>query len=510
MYKMIIVDDEQWVREGIRQSINWPEYDVEVLYEADNGEEAFRIIDQFAPDIAIVDIKMPLMSGLDLANCIVEKGLDTQVIILTGFSDFNYAKQSIKMGISDYLLKPVDVNELIEAVKKCVHRIALKKEEEQKYMNTLFENLLSGDGNALRKLEDAINENNNVTEDNYLLCVFIFQDKIIRTNLNIETLIIKYLSIYFTYKFSISPNEIAILLSVSESIKPDILQQLKTIMDILAIDFNLDVIVGVSKFGSNLGKIPELYIQASTICYFGIAANNQRIFDIEDQNASGYLFSNANMTNTIINAILLQDKITIRAILKGFLLNRIELNEFPYIDSVRILLIYLMNSITPRIYDELATEMVVEEKNLLNIRNFSVKKTIIDIYSCFFSMIDYLCEFVSPLSKNSKHFAIKASIEYVKSNYKEVIKLNDVAKYVHLDPSYFSKIFSKEMGISFSNYVVLFRIKKAKDILSSNSSIKIYKVATETGFVSAKYFTKIFKQIEGITPELYRNSMMKQ
>jgi two-component system response regulator YesN len=123
MYKMIVADDELWIRERIINSINWAEIGVVVAGQASDGEEALIICKKLMPDIILTDIRMPIISGLEFLKTLREYGLTAKIIIISGYNDFEYARQAIKLGVFDYILKPVENNEMVDIVKKCVRRI---------------------------------------------------------------------------------------------------------------------------------------------------------------------------------------------------------------------------------------------------------------------------------------------------------------------------------------------------------------------------------------------------
>lgn len=124
MYKVIIIEDEDLIRKGIAYTFNWLEYDCVVVGEAQNGKEGIMKIKSLKPDIVITDIKMPILNGLEMLKSIEERFFET--IIITGHAEFQYAKQAIKLGVSDFILKPIDENELAEIIIKLTKKI--KKE----------------------------------------------------------------------------------------------------------------------------------------------------------------------------------------------------------------------------------------------------------------------------------------------------------------------------------------------------------------------------------------------
>jgi two-component system response regulator YesN len=123
---MIVADDERWIRERIINSIGWEEIGVAIAGEAQDGEEALELCETLMPDIVLTDIRMPAINGLELVMAIKERGVNAKIIIISGYNDFSYAQKAIKLGVFDYILKPVENSEMLEVVKRCVRQIELE------------------------------------------------------------------------------------------------------------------------------------------------------------------------------------------------------------------------------------------------------------------------------------------------------------------------------------------------------------------------------------------------
>ncbi len=126
MYKVFIAEDEALIRKGLIYSIKWDELNCNVVAEAGDGKEGVEKIREFRPDIVIADINMPILNGIDMIKETVEE-IAYSAIIISGYNEFDYAKQAIKYGVSEYLLKPVDHNELIEAIYRAIQQIDMKR-----------------------------------------------------------------------------------------------------------------------------------------------------------------------------------------------------------------------------------------------------------------------------------------------------------------------------------------------------------------------------------------------
>ena len=130
MYRVMIIDDEKSLRKLLRATVKWDELNLEVVGEASSGIEAINVIDELRPDIVFVDAKMPFMNGIDFSRLAIERYPRLQIIILTAFGEFEYARQCISIGVSDYLLKPIVSADIIRACKKAIGQLDAMPTEE--------------------------------------------------------------------------------------------------------------------------------------------------------------------------------------------------------------------------------------------------------------------------------------------------------------------------------------------------------------------------------------------
>lgn len=150
MYRIIIVDDEIDIRVGMSSIINWKDHGYEMVGTAENGKKALSLCESVSPHLVISDIRMPFMDGIQLASSIRKQWPDVKVLLLSGFSDFEYAKQAIQYGVSSYILKPVDVNELAEELKK------IKKSLDHLHLNSASISLKESQGSKLTGIDQIL------------------------------------------------------------------------------------------------------------------------------------------------------------------------------------------------------------------------------------------------------------------------------------------------------------------------------------------------------------------
>ena len=154
MIKVFLAEDEYVIRAGIRNNVDWEAHGYEFCGEAGDGELAFSLIRKLNPDIVVTDIRMPFMDGLELSRHIKEELPKTEIIILSGYEEFEYAKRSIELGVAQYLLKPISAEKLIEELDRIKEKI-LKKREEGDFLDKLNE--LSG---AFEKVSRSYTDKN--------------------------------------------------------------------------------------------------------------------------------------------------------------------------------------------------------------------------------------------------------------------------------------------------------------------------------------------------------------
>ena len=129
MHKLVIVDDEYLVRIGIRETIDWAANGIEVIGDAPNGKQGYEMIKELNPDLVITDIKMPIMNGVDLVKALHNDGFNGEIVVLSGYKDFEYAKETFENGIFSYVVKPIDNNELLEVVLRAVAKLEQKMKD---------------------------------------------------------------------------------------------------------------------------------------------------------------------------------------------------------------------------------------------------------------------------------------------------------------------------------------------------------------------------------------------
>ncbi|MCF7924553.1 MAG: response regulator [Candidatus Izimaplasma sp.] len=274
MIKMIVIDDEALVRKGIRETINWEKYNIKIIGEANNGQKGYQLIKETNPDIVISDIKMPVMDGVQLAKKIEKEKLDLGLIILSGYQDFNFAKEALESGAFEYLLKPIDNQELIQSVLRAIERQNKKRNleskakvyDEQKELieNTLVYDLLTKDYKIFQSLHQQINKiKSSLPEQGYLVVINIDEKESEITGEDNISFANNYLNnlnkLNHQYYLNSFNQDLVILINTK---KDDLYKYLFELIEKYETNHDSSISIGISKHYNNIVNLHERFSEA--------------------------------------------------------------------------------------------------------------------------------------------------------------------------------------------------------------------------------------------------------
>ena len=532
MIKVFLVEDEIVMREGIKNNIDWQSEGLEFVGEASDGELAYPLIKQSKPDILITDIHMPFMDGLELSRLVKKELPDIKIVILSGYDEFEYAKEAISIGVTDYLVKPVTGAKLLEAVKE----IAAKLEEENRqkeYLLTfekesqenrqlerlkLFERLISGRESTSVLLEEASNIGMNLVATQYSIILFrlfangetegYFEDEN-RALMQIEELLEAKPHIQMIER---GQEGLAFLLMGNQDLdlSESITQFCKELVSIVEKYSGIEYFGGIGSVVSRLSELGACFELANkAFAYRYIKERNKIIsYDLdESQETQGVQISSINVKN-------LDRKIT-ESFIKTGLRDEVEnfINEyFHTIGDTNIQSGFFRQYLAMDMY--IATLTVLEEigyssdelekkcgdtKSLM--KNFS---SIEDTKQYLLTLLRTAIDLRDTVARKKYDSLIEEAIVYIEENYaNDEISLNMVAANVNLSPNHFSTIFSQEVGQTFIGYLTNVRMDKAKELLRT-TSMKTAEISYTVGYKDPHYFSYLFKKTQDQTPREYR------
>lgn len=530
--KVFLVEDEVIIRSGVKKSINWEQEGYEFVGEASDGELAYPMILKEKPDILITDIRMPFMDGLELSRLVKKELPDIKILILSGYDEFEYAKKAIKIGVTEYLLKPISAAKLTEVLNAVAETIRQENEEKnllETYFaemreNTerdkmrLFEKLLMGDLSMGEILEAGERFGMNLGASCYKIVLFkilanlenhVYAEQMVDACSSVEQAASMMEGVYV---FQRGVEGWAFLLtaqdekSMEESAKI-LYQNLKQAMKNYT---QLEYFGGIGSAVPRIRSLKQSFREADR-------AFAARFVEEANEIISQKEFEKSQMEE----GLKMQGVVQIgksREMLQKFLSNgtreevkafsdayisRIEeenirstmVRQYVVIDVCIVILSFCERISSANRLQEEAEEL---QKMMQKIHSLSeIKKYVVRLLNEAIELRD---------AESGRRYSdlIAAAKKEIENHYMtEEISLNTVAISVGMSPSYFSSIFSKEAGKTFVEYLTEVRIEKAKEFLMC-SSMKTSEIGYEVGYKDPHYFSYIFKKVQGCSPKEYR------
>lgn len=534
--KVFLVEDEVIMRQGIKNNIPWKDYGYEFVGEASDGELAYPLILKTKPDILITDIKMPFMDGLELSRLVKKELPDTKIIVLSGYDEFDYAKQAISIGITDYLLKPVSSAQLLEAVDKV--KVIIEKEREKDLlvaqyekenqesrdyeMNRYFNDLVSGELSTAEILEKAREWGMDFTGICYTVLLFkvIAQGSPYSYSHDrehfMEDMSCKLTGEKGIHAFQRGAEGWALILQAQDEEELDnLLARMKGyISDTVKKYPGLEYFGGVGNTIQRLGDFHISYREASKAFAgrFFTELNQilswQEVYSLSGSGADQIDFRSVNISGI--------DRKRIEIFLGNGTLEEVDGFVEEYFNNVgeenckslmfRQYIAMDMSLCSINFIQSQGIELGSVSEEHRDMKNLA--ENIQSLDSVKGRMKEMLREVIRLRDKQSanKYGALmKEAIAYMQEHYQEDdISLNRVAANINISPGYFSTIFRQEMGRTFVEYLTGIRMEKACEQLMCTSK-KTSEIGFDVGYRDSHYFSYIFKKTQGCTPKEYRS-----
>lgn len=542
MLKIFLAEDEVIVRETIKRMIPWENLGFELVGEAADGEMALPLLLRQKPDLLITDIKMPFMDGLTLAKVAKKEIPGLKVVILSGYDDFNYAKQAINIGVEDYLLKPITKNALIERLTEIRSRYEHEKTQKEYYekfhremqayeknsSRDFFEALVSGSMDMMEIYRRSEKLGLDIVAEAYNVLIFTMnceEDfsgqregyseweaeslKLLEEFFSENTSAMLFRCNIFSYGVLIKGQKE----TIGENTRSCV-SEIQRILD--RKEQKRQWFVAAGEPVERLSQIQKSYYSASrafsqrylydeNILYYDEMASMEKKNVTEDD--STYL------QKVDVNALN-------PAILQKFLSNGLleetenfvkdyfyEIGQEPleslvfrnYVTlNVRFSVMSFLKEIgcDTRTLEQEDTEDVLSEssKSLENAIAYAEK------------IISQAIALRDQNSGNKNRSILKTAVDFIDSHYmEEDMSLNKAANAANVSANHFSALFSQNMGQTFIEYLTNLRMNKAKEYLRC-TSMRSSEIAGEIGYKDAHYFSYLFKKTQGMTPSDYRKA----
>ncbi|WP_332630408.1 response regulator transcription factor [Halalkalibacter flavus] len=501
--KAIIVDDEKHVREGLMLLAEWDKFGIETIFEAADGEVAMKIISEHNPEIIFTDMNMPRCDGIDLLKWIHSSDFHSKTIVVSGYDDFKYTKNAITYGSFDYILKPINPNELNETLSRAVvewqeqNKKRLSVLENDKVIwDHLFSSALNN-GNLSKRLVEQLESEFGVQISNRPCMIAILPMKILISSKYEGDAERAFTSVLLKCNDILKKNGIAFRnINKEEEIvlflweKATVKKVIRTVSQSIGCPIEI---------GEQHTSFIHAYESASSkLKNFNLLENGMQVvnslspvylLDYSEEIKWAIQSGSMEQMNEILNRIF-----------KTFEKN----NYFPYEQ------ISIWESQFAILKDHWLKEYELKKRDLLY-RGVHYWKENGSFSFCKFKEekkkeFDHLIKMVSGCKFQKEKNSVQMIEEFIRKNYQKDIKLQDIADRFFLSREYISRKFKQEYNETITDYLMKIRIEKSKELLK-NPYLKIYEISDSVGYQNDKYFIKVFKKREGITPSEFRNTL---
>ncbi|WP_246362515.1 response regulator transcription factor [Paenibacillus alba] len=526
MWKILIIDDDFQVLEGMKKAIPWASIDAELVGEASDGAEGLEMVQQTEPDIIITDIYMPVMNGLEMIEKLREANFPGELIILSGYTDFQYARQALRLQVSDYLSKPVTIQELETVLTKVIKELEAKEikkieQEEIKRRLLLYEPF--GQQEWLKSVmtgtfhKSAVAASIPPSEQAY----WLHRSHLVMGIELMSTVRTANLSLidWNLFRFALA-NIIREVLAEDwpESDFIELHSHHAAIMfhidDTIPMETALDRIRSI---GNRIADCVLTYLKLTI--RLGLGQMKASWLEISDSTEEAFLdLLQQTVTTPQGKLASVSSELAIRPIkfyqeLAEAIVYSKEETAAQIVEAY-IRQIQSMSTITPAYLQYLCTELwtifayslysvsiVLDE--LFPDMNLSAEIVQIQTPEQLQQWLQHKIHVIATSrhwNENSKHKdVVEFMIQYAHDHYAEEIGLEDMSKQLYLSRNYLNQIFKKATGETFTNYLIQVRMKKAQTLLAEGNYL-IYEISEKVGYKNVPYFSSIFKKYTGVSP----------
>lgn len=532
MYRVLIIDDEKFVRKSIINRINWKKLGLDVVGEADSGQAAWDMLDLVKPDIVLVDIKMPLMSGIELIRKSREQLQNIQFIILSGYDDFEYTKEAIKLGVANYIKKPIDEKELEETLLLIINSFQHKQKNEN-ILKELTRQVESSSAELQEGyLNELVSEGSQYSKINldfpypFFTMLLAHAPEIESMNLMLAQLRDQISCIEEQYNLGQSPDKVKIFVFRNPEYIPEIrilanhtfpepykLHQLAESIRQTLINLNKKsarnyfIDTAISSSSDRVEDIPLSYREALHILKHKIFGSPHPIMDksVIKQTDSTFTDYTYNLLTSLRHAMEYRNLSELDKTLSKLLSGKNNQEKFS---------VYLLESVILELSNIL-------KKFSLKFGNDTPEQLYIRLYKPFFllqfdsinalrdNLSGLLYSFFNDSAQMQEEHIVKRIQQFININYANDLSLQQISEEFYLNPSYLSQLFKSKTNENLSKYIEDTRIEKAKELLAK-LKLSVVDVAFQVGYNNANYFSKVFKKKVGISPSHFQEELIKK
>ncbi|GHV45262.1 hypothetical protein FACS189492_2560 [Clostridia bacterium] len=529
MYSIILADDHKHTIDGLKKHINWDALGIEVVGTAADGQEGMAKIVDINPDIALVDIHMPSVNGLDMIKELT--GLvRSKFVILTGCNEFDYIKEAMEYRVEDYIVKPATPAEITEVLKRVVNKC---EEEQRKILNEkrlvesiplirekFLEELFDGNITDPRELEDKLNfleldftdmvfRVGTVQIDSFEGTALTFGEKE-RQGIKLEVISLcaacldtKLMMTGFKERNS---HFLMVIPRPQADAYTDEALSVKFggLLEQISEKCRISCSVGIGRLTASIDEIKLSYTEAVECLKYKIYLGNGKVIFYGDMLYSQMIDPILQYydRNLFVDGIKMRSVDVVNRVIAD-LFSNIRRQESSNINYIRTIVneLFSIACSTLSQMGEMAQCKELEPNVIW--RELEKRETLAEMNAFAHQTFHAILDSITKNTNQRNGRIIEQIILYVEENYQNEISLKDLAAILFFTPNYLSNIFTKSTGKSFNKFLYVYRMEKAKELLGSGM-YKVYEVGAMVGYKSEDYFRKLFKEFTGINPSVYR------
>lgn len=535
-YRVLLVDDELEIREGMEEKVSWEDCGYTICGVAENGMEAYEKTLQLLPDVILTDIKMPFVDGLELTKMVLKSMPATRIVVFSGFDDFEYAQEAIKLGVEEYILKPISAKALEESLNKLkikmdkelaskrnIRRLEQAYEEsfpalQEHFLMNIVEGFFSDEEARMKALiygkeiagefkticiVNSETEKEKISDKNF----FKHKEELIPISIKKilgDTLRNRYENLIFHYHNNVvlvaafdGKEEIGKFTNIINEACKDIKKVI-----------NINITAGIGNLYRSWNSLQYSYNEALRALDYSILLSKENDFaiyikDINEEEKDSTLHFDEYRERNLINAIKKDNEREIEGIINIYF-GKLKEKRLPYYQYQAYVLEVL--SVVLKIMNTYRCdyELIFEEERVDYISTVLSGHSLDYMGEWLISIAKKVAKWMRTKRKDAGTDLVDRAKIYMNENYmKEEFSLDELCDYLHVNPTYFSSVFKKKTGENFIAYLTNLRLSKASYLLDATED-KTYIIAKKVGYSEPNYFSYLFKKRIGMSPTMYR------
>lgn len=534
MYNVIIADDEEVVRSGLKKHFNWAQYDMRVVADFPNGEKAWQYILHNPVDLVVTDVRMPILDGISLARQIRARSPQIQIIFISGYNDTDYLRKAFKTDAVDYILKSIDLDEFaqtIDHVRRRMDREAQRQRALEALESKLDQSIPLLQQKWLMQLVGSDVENTDIMQERFQFlslplyddvhyCVLVVQvQELWRRFMSITERQRQLFSLKFTNRAKVVLNRygsdvvfenrlgeyVVILNTEQENYEDDLLKVSQELQQIIEGDLEAKCSIGISERFTGLARIHAAYLSALNAISGRYYLNDNLSISVDKFGGKSPNDLMERADSNITKALLAGDMARVSEVMASVFSDMDSMGTVAEQHNFMIHLLFLPLQVMSNLPVQ---KMGPYSDQLKLIESFLCCADVRERRLFLLQQYESVMALLSGPSGGQSNYIVEKTRGIIDESYMNQISIASLAEQVFVTPTYLCMLFKQATGQTINEYITQVRIQRAKALLA-DSRIRLYDVCSQVGYLSPSYFSSIFKKYTLMTPSEYRETISK-